>query len=330
MKKLIFLILFSFILISNIEALPSPEIYRERVMTNFTDSHYSAAELAKIEHLTMNVYKNEKKYSEKYYQFLTAQDSHFIAYQVILKALYELKYQRSFNEFEFLRAYRDPELKKELWDLFAEFPDLFNIKYIHSALNDPSHPDAEKYKKGFDNDHNNRIQKQLIAASLTLESNQPTESALGFFKWGQNIHDHAFTGMLAFFLIEAFAFEGMDSEEAIATIEFLLSQAPFTKMGILLQIFIPKEDIYNGVYVSFPFGYVNIEWTQNLHGYFAHLESLRESSNFDPNEDNQVRILTGSLVPDRTKIFRHTLIPANELQKYEMLVRKEIKKLFKK
>lgn len=319
---------------SQLTALPSTELYWERVAEGLRwhREHSGCAyltedRLSNIEPIVNAISEKEKEFQETHYQVLTAQDSKFIAYQVILKELYKLKYDQNFDDYEFLRPYNDPEARKDLWQFLSEHPDLIEVERLEKESEGLDKDESYKFWKNVENDTHPEISKQLISASLTLETMSPLDSAQFVFASGSGMSQRGEFKSLAKFLIDAFAAEEIHSEQVEEVINELFEKAPLSKEGIVLQIFIPKEEMYSLAYVSYGGGFLKREETSDFEYYFISHEMKRDSAGFIPNDNDQVRVLAGGLDPSTIKIFRYSTVSDDRIKAYEELVRQKLQNL---
>lgn len=335
----LFFFLASTIFTVALSALPLEEIYVERVTHALHSLYYNPwaqneAEvrdrLERIQPLIPRIYQKEAELQSGYYQVLTAQDSKFLAYQIILKELYRALFRHSFDEYEFLRPHRDPEIETDLSQFLSAHPDLAEVDQLAQESEDLDDEAEEEFWARIESDTHPAISRQLISASFTLETSTPLDSALFVFAGGANLSGEIEGRVISQYLLDAFALEGLHSREIEECIGSLVECSPTSREGILLQFFLPKEEVSKFLYVSYGGGFVKREETDKIHETFLAHERKREWEKFDPEENDQVRILAGALDPFSVKIFRYSTIDPLLIQEYEGLVRSELKSLLER
>ena len=339
-SKRLTLLLTLFILFSNlpIYALPTDETYWDRVSSGLEKLSLSEEEIAEIEPLMRRVIQTERAHHPEYYQVVTAQNSGFLAYQIILKEFYSLIHRQSFEEFEFLRPYKDPKLHTDVWEFLSEHPDLINSEkiekqYLHlkegwKHLSEDERDDKEEaFWKTIENDTLPDIRRQIVAASLTMETSTPLDSALFVLSYGAGLSQDPDLDFLKKELLYAFSLEGISHSATEKILQNLLEKAPTSERGIILQIFVPKEEASPLMYISYGIGFVKTKETEEMETYFRNHELKRESDEFDRKKNDQVRILVGALEPGKVKVFRYSCIDPHVIQTYKNLVRSKLKSL---
>ncbi len=352
-KTIIKLITASLVISATLFALPTDEVYIERVLTGlrfhrdlnrmpgfsdlvrFPELHWHIKEMGG-EHLTeekltqmtplfKELIQKERELSGTHYQVITAQDAHFLAYQIILKELYRALYKEDFQAFEFIRPYRDPELASHLEQFLSDHSDLVEIGKIYSTEEELDEEVYEEYKATKESDSLPTIRRQLISASLTLETWSPFDSALHVLAHGAGMCQKAENEILKELLTHAFALEGLEGESIEACLETLIDRAPRSREGVVLQIFIPKKEVSRLTFVAHPGGFVKENETEAIHTYFGEHEKERDSEVFDSMQNDQVRLLAGLLKPENVQIFRYTTVEQEVIQDYTDLVRSAIR-----
>lgn len=334
---LINLLFMTFLLLNtHLIALPPAEVYWERVASGLewhkTENYcpyLTEEKLSQIEPIIKAIHTKEHELHRDYYQVVTSLDSRFLAYQIILKEFYKLQYQLSFDDYEFLRPYKDPEIIKDLPTFFAKYPDLLEGRRLQRKAERLKKKQQEAFWAGVKNDTHPEIMKQLISASLTLETMTSLDSALHVFAQGAGITQKADVHALSRFILDAFSLEGLNSDGVVSCIHELLTNAPSSNEGIILQIFIPKNYMTEIAYVSFGGGFVKRKKTKNLQKYFFRHEQKRDAKDFDTEKNDQVRILAGGLDPEKVKIFRYSTIDEAAIQAYQELVRSKLTSLIR-
>lgn len=275
----------------------------------------------KIIDLLTDVRKRELQNSDRY-QVITAQDSHFFAYQVIAKELYESLNSKQIHDFEFLR-YPQRNLKNNFKDFFNQYPYLIT----QDAANRSTHNSL---------DNNPEISDQILSASLSMETNIFADSALFVFLMGKGIatsaNSHTEENYRANFLKkieELFEHAGVEKSKYKPLLKKLIEAAPRTQQGIVNQIFFNKENIEKYLYISLPLGFVDKTQNKDLRSFFLNFQKNRLLSNFNVKKNVQVRILAGTLFDGKVAIYRYSLIPEKEQMAYKKLVRETIKKIIK-
>lgn len=312
-------------------ALPSESLFCERAIEGLRwhkahsfCHHLTEEKLRQIQPIIRSVLQKEKDLHRDYYQVITGQDSSFLAYQIILKELYRLKYNKTFKDYEFFRPYKSPKLKRNVRQFLLEHPDLTSLDRVIQNSLGLTGKRSEEYWCNIDSDTKPEIRKQLISASLTLETMSSEDSALYVFACKRGVCQPGDKAALLYFLKEAFALEGYQSKQIESLLSRLLQMAPTSSEGMLMQIFVPKTCVSKVLYVANTGGFVKQNETKDIHGYFKNYEALRDSRQFDKTKANQVRILAGALDPEEVKIFRHTTIDKNAIKNYEQWVKEEL------
>jgi hypothetical protein len=337
-KPFIVILLGSFL--SSLFALPSKEIYCERVTSglrwhreNSFCNHLTEKRIKEIHPILEEAYDLECKNSKDYYQIIVGQNSCFLAYQILLKELYKITRNQDFVNFEFLRPLDATFLESNLEKFFKKHPALLHSEEIWDLLKSPF---DKKKEEGWDRiktdlDNNPNISNQLISGSFTLETFAPMDSALDVFSRGSGMAGENWVPKEISLLIAIAAeHEGVHDPNLISKLKKLITLSPVSQEGILIQIFIPKDYAPNVMYIAWGGGLVNKEATKDIKKYYNTLEQLRSLENFNTSYPYQVRLLAGALSPDKIKIKRHTLVNPQELFDYETLVSNFWKNLIKK
>lgn len=313
-------------------ALPSSEVYWERVANGLRwhrDEdcclHLTEDKILQIEPIVKVLSQREAELKNDYYQVITGQDSRFLAYQIILKEFYKLKYGQSFDEYEFLRPYNDPELRNDLSQFFSEHPDLLDADRLMAETENMNCDQLIEFWENVENDTYPEITRQLISASLTLETTVTLDSAQFVFANGSGMCGMDDWSSITTYLQDAFLLEGIDSKKAGKFINEVLERAPFSKEGILMQIFVPKDFMKDLGYVSFGGGFVKKVETDSIEIYFSDHEAKRDSIDFNTMENDQVRLLVGNLDPTKVKIFRYSMVDDEVIKAFEEFVAFSIK-----
>ncbi len=153
--------------------------------------HLTEEKLTQMTPLFQELIQKERELSHTHYQVVTAQDSNFLAYQLILKGLYQSLYNENFDAYEFLRPYHDPELTTNLEQFLGDHPDLIEIGKVYSIEEELDEEVYEEYKTTKESDSLPTIRRQLISASLTLETWSPFDSALHVLAHGSGMSQKA-------------------------------------------------------------------------------------------------------------------------------------------
>ena len=268
--------------------------------------------------LLVQIRLKELEYPNKY-QFVTAQDSRYFAYQVIAKELYEAINGEYFSNFEFLR-YPSNILIKNPEEFFYKYPLLKNRS--NAIEINPYYFDALP-----------EISYQLLSASFSIDTYVPADSALFVFLYGKGIsewfntkEEHLYHEKFIQNVSALFDSTGIDNEIYQPYLNELLDAAPKTKEGIINQIFLPIENIEDYLYISSSGGFLNTEKHTDIHQTIATFQKVR-FTNFKLKENMQVRLIIGSLFNKNVNIYRYTLIPKNEQESYKELVKKVIQQM---
>lgn len=325
----------SLLLQISLHALPPVELYCERVAEGLRwhrehnlFGHLTDERIDQIQPLMKAITEKEVELHEKYYQFVTGLDSKFLAYQIILKEFYKIKYNESFNDFEFMRSYKDPNLANDLWMFLGEHPDLITLEEL---AKNPATPEGDEAPaimlEGYENDTVPEIRQQLISASLTMETKTTLDSAQFVFAQGAGMSKQGDEELLKY-IVEAFSLEHVNTEQLENRLKTLIEKAPRSREGMILQIFVPKDEAENIFYVAYGGGILKQDETANKEVYFIEHEMKRDNLDFESEKNDQVRLLAGNLTPLNVKIFRYTTISQQEIEAYEELVRTELSALF--
>lgn len=280
-----------------------------------------------ILNLLLEVRKQEEAFSDKY-QVVTSQNSLFFAYQVIAKALYKKMHDREITDFEFLR-YPDDSFYKTQIEFFAKYPFLYLTE--EQELSADEDDDTEPL-----NDTLPEISRQLISVNLSMETCLSLDSALFVFIEGKGVaqelmeQDQTKLFIVKFtnILEEMFKTAGLSPEAYKPYIEKLVMAAPTTREGIINQIFLPKDNIHDFLYMSHSGGFFYQENDANIHEVFALYQQERLGTEFQIDSNLQARILAGTLFNEEVKIYRYTLIPQHEQEAYIQLVDEVLNEIF--
>lgn len=262
-----------------------------------------------IAKLLIQIRFKELEYSNKY-QFVTAQDSRYFAYQVIAKELYETLNGKSYQNFEFLR-YPCVDLTRNPEDFFKKYPFLKN----KSKEIDPDYFDALP-----------EISYQLLSASFSIDTYVPADSALFVFLYGKGIsewfntkEEHLYQEKFSQNISAIFDSAGIEKRTYQPYLRQLIDMAPKTNEGIINQIFLPIENIGDYLYIASSCGFLSTKNT-DIHQTIAHFQKVR-FDNFVLKENMQVRLVIGSLFDKNVNIYRYTLIPKSEQESYKKIVK---------
>jgi hypothetical protein len=316
----------------------------------------------------LSMYRKEKELSSEYYQAVTGMPPRFLAFQMILKELYRLIDRIELEDYEFLRAkFND---FKHLNEFFVTYPDLLRwneliqpcykiydkyqlldqdghmprdildtieepLKSIIQKEIDEIQPLLDK-QKTFISDTDSIVSDHLISASFSMETSSPMDSAHYVFITGSGMSSDKEKDNFIYDKLMPFAGSVNMSEESFkALLEDLVSRCPFSREGILMQIFIPKEKAKEMMFVALAGGfladqqYLNLihdgyaatSGSEDLEKFYNYFEYIRLTENFDIDENYQLRLLADCLRSDETKIFRYTTIPQEQLDTYQDYIR---------
>lgn len=266
--------------------------------------------------LLVQIRLKELEHPDKY-QFVTAQDSRYFAYQVIAKELYAALNGENIPNFEFLR-YPSHALIKDPEEFFRKYSFLKN----RSARTNPDWCDALP-----------EISFQLLSASLSADTYITADSCLFVFLYGKGIaewsnakEDHPYHEKFLQNVSAIFNSAGIQRRIYQPYLRQLVEAAPRTNEGIINQIFLPIENIEKYLYISSCGGFLNSEKNVNIHQTIAEFQKIR-FNNFRLKENMQVRLIIGSLFSKDVYIYRHTLIPEREQEIYRKHVRQIIQQM---
>lgn len=313
---------------SSLEALPSEEMFYKRVVSglksyqfkirrnDFTERHLKA-----FEPLIKSIIRRERELEKTHYQFVTSQDSIFIAYQVILKEWYKIKCQKKFDDYEFLRPYNHCNYEQNLHRFLSLHPDLSQLNRVIQKSLGMTGRQSDAYWASVHSDALPAVSKQLISASFTLESTPSLDSALYVFATKKGVCQESSYDSIFDLLMEVFHSEKKFTPSVKNALYALIKKAPISKEGVIMQIFVPKNEVSNVVYIANTGGFVRQNETRNIHKHIELFQRKRESVHFDAKSTDQVRILGGALSPDKAKIYRYSTVDERAIRAYEVLVR---------
>ncbi|MBA3236903.1 MAG: hypothetical protein H0T62_00950 [Parachlamydiaceae bacterium] len=186
------------------------------------------------------------------------------------------------------------------------------------------------------NDTVPEVSKELLSVNFTMETYCPQDSTMAVFLSGCSVSlsslsddEEAYEKRVSKIFYELFDFLSFPREKLSICIENLIKRAPHTSRGIINQIFLPKKNIVNFLYLSFGGGWRHPIYDSNFEESYSEFQHNRKGGSFRTFRNFQARIIAGSLFDDpQVKIFRYTLIPQEEQKQYEAIVRDEIDKLF--
>lgn len=318
-----------------------------------------------IKELFLRIYEKEKAHPD-FIQCLTAQDSLFYAYQVIAKALYQKIYGLPREDFEFLR-FPNQNLLKNREEFFLRYPSLIFspeqiAKLYKISLNQLDqlkiyeiHEEEEYWrilkgeKERFEtiddededifpdlDDVDPEISRELISVNFTMETYRPLDSALFVFLSGNSVSlstlsdsEAEYQQKLIQILSELFNSLSFSNEKITACINKLVDHAPRTKLGIINQIFLPKETASRFLYLSWAGGFLHSIYDSEFEENYQEFQVNRKEESFRTLKNFQGRLIAGSLFEDpRIKIIRYTLIPQEAQKQYEAFVQDTIEDLF--
>lgn len=287
--------------------------------------------------LFLEVRKKEFAYPDMH-QLVTAQDARFFAYQVIAKTLFEKIHEKSFPDFEFLRA-PNANLFTNRSDFFTCYPSLYLTKeQAEQILSHEINSDRDDSDDGENalfpiNDTLPEVSRHLISANLSLETAISLDSALYVFLTGTGVSEWHYTkdqqeykSRLTHHIRELFDCAAILPEVYEYYLPRLIEAAPVSSRGIINQIFIPKNSISNYLYLSFAGGIFHPK-DERMSRIFAKFQIDRLSPNFKIGKNIQVRLFAGALFDDAVKIFRYTLVPQHEQEAYIRFVQETINEL---
>jgi hypothetical protein len=313
-----------------------------------------------VAELFLKIHENEKAHPE-FIQCVTAQDSFFYAYQVIAKELYLKVGAEPREDFEFLR-FPTQELLQSKEAFFSKYPTfiisdeeqakafkttpykleealrLFEIQDEATYLglsqgeketrHDDEDEDEDTPSRYAFNDTHPEISKELLSVNFTMETYRPLDSSLFVFLTGGSVSiSSSFTlNQMVYELFHSFS---LPSEKVKACMDELIEKAPRTKYGIINQIFLPKDNISQFLYLSFGGGFLHSVYDSKFEESLHEFQVNRQEEDFRTFRNFQARIIAGSLLCDpRVKILRYTLIPDDQQRAYELIVREALDNLF--
>ncbi len=206
----------------------------------------------------------------------------------------------------------------------------------HNELDDDDYEEDEETLPRFQiNDTMAEISKELLSVNFTMETYRPLDSALFVFLSGNSVslaslsddqeeYKEKFTKILH----ELFDSLFLPKEKLTECLEKLIDKAPRSKFGIINQIFIPKENITNHMYLSFGGGFLHSVYDSKFEESYSEFQNNRQEEYFRTFRNFQARVIAGSLFENsQVKILRYTLIPKETEAQYETIVRDAIDEL---
>lgn len=176
--------------------------------------------------LVYEVVQKEREYNDSHYVFYHAQQSCFNIVRDFIKEIYAMsELMHLGNDFQFLRNW-------------LTAPEYFNTFFFLGFT------PANVY------DHDPELVKKLLSVNLSLFGNRRSkgEDTFHYFKENNNVHPPQIIDLLTE-IFNLFDFNSMYLDELVQ-----LNTLLETHEGALLQIFIPKEQVDNYVYISHAFG----------------------------------------------------------------------------
>lgn len=211
---------------------------------------------------------------------------------------------------------------------FSDEDQALNNEEVTSFLKDLSLSDTEESDD--DNQINDtipEISQEIISVSFALETYVAEDSALSAFLNGKGISQFStsknpedYLKRLHNILKKLFEDAHISQSAYEPYLKKLIDNAPKTKMGIISQIFIPKDKIKNHIYMSYPGGLYRPDWNQHISEFLNDFQKSRQANNFNIKKNIQARLVAGSLFPSDIKIYRYTLIPKEERVRYKKFV----------
>jgi len=267
---------------------------------------------------SQNILKTKEEFFSYYPSFILSKEELAKEFKTTTDKLDEaLKlYERQYED-EYLRISRGEEEKLNLSD------------------NDECDEDEEISSRFSINDTDAEISKELLSVNFTLETYRPLDSAMFVFLSGYSV-SHASLSIdekeykRKFFkiLCELFDSLSLPREKLTDCLEKLIEKAPRSRFGIVNQIFIPKENITNCLYLSFGGGFLHSVYDSKFEESYIEFQNSRWDGSFRTFRNFQARIIAGSLFENpQVKILRYTLIPKEIEREYEAIVREAIDEL---
>ena len=188
------------------------------------------------------------------------------------------------------------------------------------------------------NDSLPEVSRELISVNFSMETYRPLDTAMFVFLAGRSVsigcasaNDNEYTLAITKFLKTLFEPLSLPEEPLRKCLERLAREAPQTDLGIVTQIFLPRETLSDFLYMSFGAGFLHPYYDANLNESINAFQSDRQQDCFRTFRNFQGRIIAGSLTEDAdVKIFCHTLIPEEQQRQYEQVVRESLDELLGK
>lgn len=289
--------------------------------------------------LCENVYGLEELHPG-YIQCVTAQPSLYYAYQIVAEKLLQILHNQKrqdfvwfrsplddlitsqeqlFNDFPFLLTFEDAKKQSpELWDRVAELLDTVHYpQWVKESL-EKTESDVAPC------DFLPEVGTQIISINFSLETYVPADSAMWVFL--ENAAPKFYAKLdIKPFLRELFNKFLIPQDQYEPILDELITKAPLSPVGIVNQIFIPKELAKEYVYISLPGGF---RYRRAFEVSYDEFQTSRLLEDFRTHRNVQGRLLFGCLVNDpKVKIFRHTLISEVEQRAYEQFVADKIEQM---
>lgn len=205
-----------------------------------------------------------------------------------------------------------------------------------NELDDDNEYDEEISSRFQINDTFAEISKELLSVNFTMETYRPLDSAMFVFLSGNSVSlaslsndEEEYKQKFIKILYELFDSLSLPREKLTKCLEKLIEKAPRSRLGIINQIFIPKENITNIMYLSFGGGFLHSVYDSKFEESYIEFQNNRNEGSFRTFRNFQARVIAGSLFEDpQVKILRYTLIPKETERQYEAIVRDTIDELF--
>jgi hypothetical protein len=357
MKKLSHFILFLYLFSYNAFASTQSEVYLQHV--EYCLMAFEALEGCQIDdhESVINLFQNvsiQEQDRPEYVQCVTAQPSDFYAYHVVAEKLLDKQYGLKRDHFTWIRCPLDPFCgsRKDLFELFPSLtawrnwilsvsyqnPHIFDM-LEQAALDDeqlyrnqiigifPDDDDddsdeEEEIPNASINDTNPAVAKEILSVNFSLETYQLWDSAVWFFL---NNSAGSFRDVKPF-LRNLFDSCHIPVEAYEPYLDELASRAPKSHVGILHQIFIPKEKAQDYMFIATAGGY--IDDFESFETHYAKFQQSRLQDDFRTFRNFQARVIVGCLFNDPdVKIISHNLFSEEDKLSYERFVEETIEKI---
>lgn len=182
------------------------------------------------------------------------------------------------------------------------------------------------------NDTLKEVSKELISVNFTMETYRSLDSAMYVFLSGKSASlaslskdQEEYKQKILTILYELFDSLCISKAKLADCLETLIEKVPCSKLGIINQIFIPKEEVAKYMYISLSGGFLHPIYDSNFEGSYNEFQNNRQEESFRTFRNFQARVIAGALFENpRVKILRYTCIPEDAEKQYEAIVREAI------